>query len=148
MKLRMRICAALIAMLMLCTSFESLALEGESYTSSEQQLILSVQSAIQQGAAYMLNPVGSYYPENGLSFGTLQGDWAAFALGRSGLAIPYDIWQKYADNSSAAMAKAIEKVRAEHSDITTLPLLHYRKRTENMRAMIGYTSLGLSLIHI
>ena len=75
MKLRMRICAALIAMLMLCTSFESLALEGESYTSSEQQLILSVQSAIQQGAAYMLNPVGSYYPENGLSFGTLQGDW-------------------------------------------------------------------------
>ena len=66
MKLRMRICAALIAMLMLCTSFGSLALEGESYTSSEQQLILSVQSAIQQGAAYMLNPVGSYYPENGL----------------------------------------------------------------------------------
>ena len=62
MKLRMRICAALIAMLMLCTSFESLALEGESHTSSEQQLILSVQSAIQQGAAYMLNPVGSYYP--------------------------------------------------------------------------------------
>ena len=56
MKLRMRICAALIAMLMLCTSFESLALEGASYTSSEQQLILSVQSAIQQGAAYMLIP--------------------------------------------------------------------------------------------
>ena len=148
MKLRMRICAALIAMLMLCTSFGSLALEGESYTSSEQQLILSVQSAIQQGAAYMLNPVGSYYPENGLSFGTLQGDWAVFALGRSGLAIPYDIWQKYADNSSAAMAKAIEKVRAEHSDITTLPLLHYRKRTENMRAMIGYTSLGLDVHNV
>lgn len=148
MKLRMRICAALIAMLMLCTSFGSLALEGESYTSSEQQLILSVQSAIQQGAAYMLNPVGSYYPENGLSFGTLQGDWAAFALGRSGLAIPYDIWQKYADNSSTAMAKAIEKVRAEHSDITTLPLLHYRKRTENMRAMIGYTSLGLDVHNV
>ena len=148
MKLRMRICAALIAMLMLCTSFESLALEGESHTSSEQQLIMSVQSAIQQGAAYMLNPVGSYYPENGLSFGTLQGDWAAFALGRSGLAIPYDIWQKYADNSSTAMAKAIEKVRAEHSDITTLPLLHYRKRTENMRAMIGYTSLGLDVHNV
>lgn len=144
----MRICAAVMAMLMLCTSFGTLALEGESYTSSEQQLILSVQSAIQQGAAYMLNPVGSYYPENGLSFGTLQGDWAAFALGRSGLAIPYDIWQKYEDNSSAAMAKAIEKVKAEHSDITTLPLLHYRKRTENMRAMIGYTSLGLNVHNV
>ncbi len=77
MKLRMRICAALIAMLMLCTSFGSLALEGESYTSSEQQLILSVQSAIQQGAAYMLNPVGSYNPENGITVGTLQGASAA-----------------------------------------------------------------------
>ncbi len=148
MKLRMRICAALLAITLLCTSFGTLALEGDDYSSSEQQLILSVQTAMQQSAAYMLNPVGSYYPENGLSFGTLQGDWAAFALGRSGLAIPYDIWQKYADNSSAAIVRAIEKVRAEHSNITTLPLLHYRKRTENMRAIIGYTSLGFNVHNV
>lgn len=137
-----RLIAAILTVFMLCSSFGVYALEGESYTSGEQKLLLSVQEAIQQGAAYMLNPVGSYYPEKGLSFGTLQGDWAAFALGRSGLAIPYDVWETYAENSRDDIVAAINKVYSEHSDITSLPLLHYRKRTENMRAIIGYTSVG------
>ncbi len=138
-----RFIAAILTVLMLLGSFSAYALEGESYTSGEQKLLLSVQEAIQQGAAYMLNPVGNYYPENGLSFGTLQGDWAAFALGRSGLAIPYDVWETYAENSKDDIVAAIKKVQSEHGDITSLPLLHYRKRTENMRAIIGYTSVGL-----
>ena len=149
MRTRTRILAALMTLLFLCTSFGSVAIASkDTYSEGEQELILAVQTAIQQSAAYMLNPVGSYYPENGLSFGTLQGDWAAFALGRSGLAIPYDIWEKYTENSSSAMAEAIEKVMSEHSDITSLPLLHYRKRTENMRAIIGYTSLGLDVHNV
>lgn len=149
MRTRTRILAALMTLVLLCVSFGSVAIASkDTYSEGEQELILAVQTAIQQSAAYMLNPVGSYYPENGLSYGTLQGDWASFALGRSGLAIPYDIWEKYTENSSSAMAEAIEKVMSEHSDITSLPLLHYRKRTENMRAIIGYTSLGLDVHNV
>lgn len=144
MNIRKRIIAITLAVLMFGASLGANALAGQSYTSGEQQLILSMQTAIQQGAAYMLNPVGNYYPENGLTFGTLQGDWAAFALGRSGLAIPYDVWGTYSANSRKDIANEIESVWAKHSDVTTLPLLHYRKRTENMRAIIGYTALGLN----